>query len=209
MTGFWVISYGLLWLVVVALVFLVVGVLRQLAILTSQLQPAPLASAPTTLPLEDDGPLLGSKLPLIKGESINGFGKVDTESQATGRTTLVIFISPRCPTCQTVVAPLNRVSTSSDRRLNVVIVLRAHDGKECDNFLDIFPLQAAVICDSDRAISASLGVDRNPLGLLYNEQGILNRKGVVVGQDDLLALLGDEEASPAAQARILSLALTM
>lgn len=75
MTDLWLVSYLVLWGVVVILGLFVVGILRQIGTLQLQLGPRP-QEPDEDIPIEEDGPLIGSPIPQLAAEACNGFGSV-------------------------------------------------------------------------------------------------------------------------------------
>ena len=203
MTGLWLVSYLILWVIVLVLCFFLVGVLRQLGLLYRQLEKRP--SQPQeedSIPaLEQDGPAIGSPLPNLESDTMNGFGKLSTAMLRDRGSILLVFMSPMCETCQHAVEPLNMLVAEATRNVHPVAIIRA-DEQACRAFLSVFPLHMPVVCDHDDTINMGLGIHRTPFGLFYDEQGTLLRKGGLEGHEDMLALLGDEAASLEAQARV-------
>jgi AhpC/TSA family protein len=203
-TGLWVVSYVALWGLVVAIGLLMVGILRQMGILQHQLA---VAHGPGTLPapgvardtpaLEDDGPEIGSRIPTLRAETLNGFGTVAVESLRDDAGTLLVFMSPMCEGCQHMVEPLNALVDAGAHRERMIAILHA-DEQASRAFMNVFPLRIPVICDADRTFTMGLGIHRNPFGLLYDVEGRLVRKGMMTTQGELLAVLGDVSAPAAA-----------
>lgn len=204
MTGLWLVSYCVLWALVVIMSLLLVGVLRQLGMQQPAPPKQPSRDQDIAVPaMEDDGPPIGFQLPNITGNSINGFGEIRLSSTPDcSGPTLLMFISPMCESCQHLVEPFNVVATDKGRGVRCVAIVKA-DEPGCDAFSIVFPLQAPLICDHDRSITRGFGVHRSPFGLLYDRQGMLIRKGVIHGREELLALLGDTSVSSEAQAHIV------
>ena len=203
MTGLWLVSYVVLWVIVVVLCFFLVGVLRQLGLLYRQLEQRP--SRPKeedSIPaLEQDGPTIGSPLPDLEVDTFNGFGSLSTAMLRGSGSTLLVFMSPMCETCQHAVEPLNMLVADVTHNVHPVVFIRA-DEQACRAFLSVFPLRMPVVCDRDATITVDFSVHRTPFGLLYDERGSLIRKGSLEGYEDLRALLGDGSASPEAQAHV-------
>jgi len=202
MTGLWLVSYGVLWILVVGLCFLVLGLLQQIGLLQQQLEqpPSKLEGAPETsvITLENDGPRTGSDLPELVVETINGFGTLPLAPRCNKHGILLMFMSPMCESCQYVVEPLNKITDDGEYKGRIVVILKA-DMQTCRAFLSIFPLHLPVVCDSDRTISMSFNVHRNPFGLLYNSEDKLIRKDIVEEQEHLERLIGDVLASSRAR----------
>lgn len=194
MNGAVAVSYAVLWVVVLWLVVLVLATLRQvgevrLAVFQSQtvINPGPSAT-------ERDGPDIGAPMPAPTASSVNGFSDVIMTPQAAATHKLIAFLSPMCETCQAVVDDLNALYKIHCSKLEMVVVMHA-DESAMRSFLRVFPLLAPVICDPENGVGQAFGVRRNPFGLLYNNRGVLERKGVILGADDLTALIGGPRSS--------------
>jgi methylamine dehydrogenase accessory protein MauD len=201
LAGLWLASYLVLWALVVAMGLLLVGVLRQIGLLQlqrEQLRGKPDAGIPT---LENDGPRIGTRIPDLVAETVNGFGTVSLADLPERGDVMLMFMSPMCETCQHVVEPLNALARDAARGVQPIVIMRG-DEQACKAFVSVFPLHIPTVCDSDRTITMGFDVHRTPFGLLYEAHGTLIRKGLVEGQEDLLALLGDTSAPVTAQAHV-------
>jgi len=205
MTGLWLVSYLVLWGVVLVMGLCLIGILRQLGLVFRQLEPRlppPQPRGESSIPgLENDGPPIGSSLGDLQVDTINGFGTLTTATLRGRGPRLLMFMSPMCETCQHIVEPLNALAADVTRAVGPVVIMRA-DEQACRAFLSVFPLHMPVVCDRDRTITMGFDVHRNPFGLLYDEGGILIRKGTLEGHEHLLALLGDESAPVTAQGNV-------
>jgi hypothetical protein len=186
---------------------LLFGVLQQVGALHlaqgQQQQPSG-ASVPE---LENDGPPLGSRLPDLAARSINGFGTI-TLARADGSVTigtaqhhsptLLVFLSAMCDMCQLAVEPLNALVDDNTTGVRSIAIMRA-DEHACTAFLNVFPLRVPTICDAERTITMGFDVHRAPFGLLYDERGILERKGLTESQEDFQSLLGTSEVAASAE----------
>jgi methylamine dehydrogenase accessory protein MauD len=186
-SGLWLASYVVLWVLVIAMCLLLIGVLRQIGLLQPQrearrTEPEMAPPAP-----ENDGPAIGSLLPDVVSSTVNGFGQVALAAQR-GHNTLLMFISPMCETCQHVVEPLNTLAEETERGVRPFVIMRAdeHAGRA---FHSVFPLRMPLICDEDRKITMGFGVHTAPYGLLYDARGTLIGKGIVTGREQLMGLL--------------------
>jgi hypothetical protein len=94
-----------------------------------------------------------------------------------------------CEGCQLAVDLLNTtLGQYSEVALEVCVVLSGPKST-CDTFLKLFPLHVRVTHDGDRAITDAFGVRVSPSGLLYDEKGLLFRKGMVWKEAELRSLL--------------------
>src|SRR5579885_317948 len=130
MSGAWLVSYLILWGLVVVLAFLVFGCLQQLGILQRRTEGHSVNTDDSVPTLEKDGPTIGSPLPDIVAESMNGFGKLISSSE---KGTLLMFMSPLCESCQHVVDPLNTLVEKQEYSGQVIVILRA-DEQGCRAF---------------------------------------------------------------------------
>ncbi len=203
MTGLWLASYLVLWGLFMVMCLFLIGILRQLGLMQHQLElRSPEPQGDSSIPaLEHDGPAIGSPIVDLEADTINGFGTLIPATLHEHGSTLLVFMSPMCETCQHIVEPLNALAADAARAVRAAVIMRA-DEQACRAFLSVFPLHMPVVCDSDRAITMGLDIHRTPFGLLYDEHGTLIRKGVVEGHEDLLALLGDGSVPGTVQARV-------
>src|SRR5438128_4161369 len=151
MTGLWLASYLVLWGLVVVVCLFLIGILRQLGLVLGQLElrsPQGDSSIPA---LENDGPAIGSPIVGLKVDTINGFGTLTPATLRERGSTLLVFMSPMCETCQHIVEPLNDLVADTARAIHPVVIMRA-DEYGCRGFLSVFPLHMPVVCDSDRTI---------------------------------------------------------
>jgi len=184
-SGWWTVSYLVLWVMFVVVCVFVIGMLRQIGAL--QLQAA---QSPEIIPVERDGPPIGSRLPDLKAETMKGFGPTATAHLPTAGRTLIMFLSPRCESCQHLVDPLNALAEDEMRDVHPFVVLQASE-QACQEFLSVFPLLMPVVCDCDNQVTSALDVHRSPFGLLYSDEHVLIRKAAVGGDEHFRALLGD------------------
>jgi len=186
-TGLWLASYLVLWGLVVVACLLLVGGLRQIGLLQRQIERRAAESDAATL--EQDGPAIGSHLPDLVAETINGFGSVTLAPPYNRGGTLLVFMTALCESCQHIVEPLNALAGEDVHDVRPFVIMQ-DDDHACRAFLRVFSLRLPLICDGDHAITGMFAVRRASFALLYDGQGMLVRKGGVEMEDDLLALLG-------------------
>ncbi len=192
MTGLWLVSYIILWLLVIGLCLIIIGLLQQLGMLQHQLDQHPLAPVAEKKilhpSLEEDGPTVGSVVPELTADSVNGFGSIILSPLFPEGYRLLMFLSPLCESCQHIVEPLNRLIKDEAIIGKVIAIMRA-DEQACQAFISVFPLNFPILCDSKRTLTMNFNVHHAPFGLLYNPQGILVSKGGIKNREDLLNLL--------------------
>ncbi len=190
MTGLWLVSYLILWGLVVILLFLVIGTLGQLGLLRRPQEPSRLEPMKPPIKSEDDGPPIGSPLPAFVAETFNGFGTVVPGTSREKKGTVLLFLSATCDSCQRLADPLNKYVELREHREEVIVLLEG-DQRICEGFQSLFPLHVPAICASDRRFKDQFKVRTIPFGLFYDAQGILVRKGIMSSGLYLRALLGE------------------
>jgi len=184
----WLVSYVVLWVVVIVQAILIVEVLREIGMVRQASRARARLSFPSP---QEDGPPLGSRAPEFTAETINGYGSAASVLAAPGQRMLLVFLSPTCEGCQLVAEALNVLAAQEANRLAILVIMRSGPEAAVRAFLNLFRLHVPVILDSGDAITTDLHVHHAPFGLLYDSGGQLARRGLVKTEDDLAALLGE------------------
>lgn len=186
MSGWWLASYAALWVVVVVMVALQLGTLRELGMLRQG--PHGRSRRREAVGVENGGPGLGTSLPELEVESVNGHGVIELARPAHGKATLIAFLTPVCEGCQLAVEPLNVAAAASGGFLRTLAVVSGPETAS-RTFLMLFPLAVPAILDPDHEIALAFAVTGSPFGLLYNEEGLLMVKGSIATDDQLASLI--------------------
>jgi methylamine dehydrogenase accessory protein MauD len=164
------ISHVVLWVVVLVLAAVVVALVRQIGVLHERVAPAGAL-------MEREGPRIGQAAPQLELTDWSGrpltIGGVDPE----GKSTLVVFISPTCPICKTMLPILDSVLRAEQSWLRLVL---ASDGArdEHEGFV-----RTHALADRGYLLSTELGlayqVGKLPYAALVDGQGVLRARGIV------------------------------
>ena len=164
------ISNILLWVAVLVLAAVVVALVRQVGVLHERVAPA--------------GALVGREGPRI-GEVVPRFDLTDWAGRpcAVGglnperKSTLLVFVSPTCPVCKTLLPVLDSVVRAERPRLRLVL---ASDGPrdEHDAFVRAFGLAERVYVLSHE-LGMAYQVGKLPYAALIDADGVLRAKGLV------------------------------
>lgn len=186
------ISQVFLWILVSCLGVLLLGAYRQIAVLQGRLEEA-LAGVPDdTLPLERDGPMLGSAMPELHVKPARpGEGTLSLRPVGS-RATIIAFLSTTCRACEFVVEPLDQLAGQGNGPRVILILRSSLTG--CAEFVRLFDVRSELICDTDTAVTREFGVHRNPFALLYDNMGTLVNKGTISGPGELDALLHGQDS---------------
>lgn len=177
------VSNTLLWVVVLALGALVLVLTRQIGLLHERL--APVGALAT-----QQGPEVGDPAPELHLADLSG-KPVRIGGPEGGERTLLFFLSPTCPVCETLLPTLRRVVADESPSLRLVL---ASDGtpEEHRVFRRTHDLE-----DAHYVLSTELGlrfaVAKLPTAVLIDEHGIVRAKGIVNTREHLESLFQADE----------------
>ncbi len=168
--------------VVVALVFAVFALARQIGILYERI-------APMGALVLDAGPAVGAPAPAFALEGLDG--RTVELGRAGPVSTLLFFLSPTCPVCKKLLPILRSTARSEQSWLRVVL---ASDGERTaqEKFYRQTKLE-----DFPYVLSTELGmafkVSRLPYAVLLDEQGAVRAKGLINSREQLESLFTAKE----------------
>ena len=173
------ISNIVLWIVVIALLIVVLALTRQLGVLHERI-------APVGALMLGKGLTIGEQAPMVDVVDLEGRAMRIGAARTDKRSALVLFVSPTCPICKTLL-PVVR-SSGKDERDWLQIVL-ASDGEAAAHreFVEAQGLAAVPY-----VVSATLGityqVSRLPFAVLIDSGGIVRARGLVNSREQLESL---------------------
>ena len=168
--------------VVVALVFAVFALARQIGILYERI-------APMGALVLDAGPAVGAPAPAFALEGLDG--RTVELGRAGPVSTLLFFLSPTCPVCKKLLPILRSTARSEQSWLRVVL---ASDGERTaqEKFYRQTKLE-----DFPYVLSTELGmafkVSRLPYAVLIDENGAVRAKGLINSREQLESLFTAKE----------------
>jgi methylamine dehydrogenase accessory protein MauD len=173
------VSNVVLWVLVLVLSAVVLALTRQLGVLHQRIAPAGALMLSRGLTVGEPAPLL--ELAALDGRVVKvGVARDD------GRSTLLLFVSPGCPVCKTLLPAVK--SSRRDERSWMEVVL-ASDG-DADRQREF--VRAQGLEEIPYVVSAALGlayqVSRLPFAALLDEQGVLRARGLVNSREHLESL---------------------
>lgn len=171
----------LLWLLVIVLALVVLALARQVGILHERVAPAG-ALMPTS------GPKVGELTEALPLHTLEGKPVTVGGPDPDGMATLVLFISPSCPVCKSLVPTAKSLARSEQGRLRLIFASDGDEPREHAAYARDLELQ-----DHPYLISRNLGmnyqVGKLPFALLIGGDGTLKSKGLVNTREHLESLL--------------------
>ena len=173
------VSNVVLWVLVLVLAAVVLALTRQLGVIHQRIAPAGALMLNRGLTVGEAAPVL--ELAALDGRSLRvGIARDD------GRSTLLLFVSPSCPVCKSLL-PAVKSSRRDERSWMDVILASDGDTAEQREFVRVQGLE-----DIPYVVSAALGlayqVSRLPFAALLDERGVLRARGLVNSREHLESL---------------------
>jgi methylamine dehydrogenase accessory protein MauD len=168
-----------LWVIVLALLLIVLALVRQLGVLHERIAPAGAL-------MLNRGLAVGERAPMIDVEDLEGRALRIGAPREDGRSTLLVFVSPTCPVCKSLLPAVKSGRRHEKGWLDVVL---ASDGDPVQQrqFVAEQGLQ-----DIPYVVSSPLGlgyqVSRLPFAALVDSAGVLRARGLVNSREHLESL---------------------
>ena len=189
MSGVWLASYVVLWLVVLVLAFLLAGALRQLGLLQLRLGDDPGAL------ITDTGLERGTLAPdftALESET----GELVTLSELAPTARLIVFASPGCLSCRELIPGLNEVRKTR-REFDYLVICRG-DVESCQAFGRMNRLEAPMVVDTTGQIEKDYLVTLTPFAYLLDHERNVVIRGIANDWRQLESLLEQEGTLQAA-----------
>jgi len=173
------ISNIVLWVAVLALLLIVLALVRQLGVLHERIAPAGAL-------MLNRGLNVGERVPTMEVEDLEGRALRVGAPRGDGKSTLLVFVSPTCPVCKTLL-PIVKSGRKDEQDWLEVILASDGDRDEHRQFARDHGL-----LDLPYVVSAPLGltyqVSRLPFAALVDPDGILRARGLVNSREHLESL---------------------
>jgi methylamine dehydrogenase accessory protein MauD len=173
------ISNVVLWVLVLVLAGVVLALTRQLGVLHERIAPAGAL-------MLNRGLQVGEPAPVMELEDLEGRLHQLGGPRSDGRSTLLLFVSPTCPVCKTLL-PAVLSSRRDERRWLDVILASDGNAAEQRDFVQRQGLEGVPYL-----VSAPLGlayqVSRLPFAALVDAAGVLRARGLVNSREHLESL---------------------
>ena len=176
--GGWI-AIGALWVVVLALGLTVLALARQIGVLHERLQPVGALALPTGLKAGEPAPEID--VVTLAGQTLRVGGR-----NPGGTDTLVMFVSPTCPICKSLLPALRAIRR---RERPPVAVVLASDGPRAEHEAYV---AAESLAEFPYVLSERLGIaygaGRLPHAVLLDGAGTVRATGLVNSREHLDSL---------------------
>jgi methylamine dehydrogenase accessory protein MauD len=173
------VSNIVLWCLVIALSVMVFALMRQVGVLHERIRPVGAL-------LLRDGLKVGEAAPVLSVADLAGRAVAVGTHRDDGKSTLLMFISPTCPVCKTLL-PVLKSSRLAERDWLEVVLASDGDIEEQRRFVNAQGLQQFAY-----VVSAPLGVafqvSRLPFAAIIDEHGVLRARGLINSREHLESL---------------------
>lgn len=184
MSGVWLASYIVLWLVVFVLAFLLAGSLRQLGLLQLRLGDDPGAL------ITDIGLERGAQAPDFVAQDSES-GEPVTLSELPQAARMLVFASPGCLSCRELMPGLNEVRKTRKGEFDFLVICRG-DIESCRAFGRMNRVEAPMVVDTNGQIEKDYMVTLTPFAYLLDYEGRVVIRGVANDWRQLESLLDQE-----------------
>ncbi len=173
------ISNVVLWILVIGLALTVLALARQIGVLYERIAPAGAL-------MISQGPEVGEVAPAFELETLKSKAITVGGVPASDKSTLLFFLSPNCPICDTLIPVLKSIHRSESSWLDIVL---ASDGEPDQQRAFI---EKKGLAEFPYVLSTQLGmtyqVAKLPFAVLLDEKGVLRAKGLTNNREHLESL---------------------
>lgn len=186
MSGVWLGSYIALWAVVLFQGLLIFLLLRQLGLMYLG----------TARGVAGDGLPLGREAPDFSAPDLEG--RAVSLAGFRGQPLLLIFGSPTCGPCRTLIPDLNVFAEERRQELRVLFMSRG-EVAETQRFASEFGVRVPIATHPDEELPTKFQVRVTPFAFLLDGDGVIRAKGLANNRDhlDLLLRMASTDGSQA------------
>jgi len=172
-------SYAILWAVVIMETLAILALARQIGILHTRI-------GPTGARMSNPGLELGTVAPTFNEHDLNG--RPVTLGSERGRPTMLVFISPSCPSCRDLIPALRSVHYHEKKHVDIIAVSIAGDESKNQEYASLHGMDSVHYIISP-ALASMYEVPVTPYAVLVDSEGKVYTKGLVNQIEHLESLL--------------------
>ena len=174
-----IVSQLMLWIVVVALALVVLALARQVGVLHERITPVGAL-------MMGKGLTVGAPAPEITVTDRSGGALCIGGARASGRSLLLVFVSPTCPVCKSLV-PMLKASRRAEASWLEIVLASDGDPTEQEHYIAREGLGEFRYVLST-ALGLALQVGRLPFAALIDGSGTLRARGLINSREHLESL---------------------
>lgn len=176
MSGAWLASYIALWAVVLFQGLVIFLLLRQLGIMYLG----------TAQGVARDGLAVGQRAPDFALPALDG--RTVALADFLSRPLLLIFGSPNCAPCRSLIPDLNAFAREKREEIGVLFLMRG-EAEAAQRFVDETGIEAPVAVHPDERLPDQYKARVTPFAFVIDREGIIRAKGLANNRDHLTMLL--------------------
>jgi methylamine dehydrogenase accessory protein MauD len=173
------VSNIVLWVIVLGLLLVVLALVRQLGVLHERIAPAGAL-------MINRGLTIGERAPMIDVETLDGHPLRIGEPRQDARSTLLVFVSPTCPVCKSLL-PVVKSGRRQERDWLDLILASDGEREQQQRFVAEQGLEEIPYVVST-PLGLSYQVNRLPFAALIDAAGVLRARGLVNSREHLESL---------------------
>jgi methylamine dehydrogenase accessory protein MauD len=181
------VSHTILWVLVVILCFVVFALMRQIGVLHERVFPAGAL-------MTQHGPQAGEPAPI---DSLVAFDDSHITLGDGVCSTLLLFVSPTCPVCKTLLPVVTSVARAEGAAHPLQVILASDGDTDEDRRQHLEFITAYQLNRSRYVVSRRLGlafvVEKLPFAALIDRMGVIRAKGLVNSREHLESLFEAHE----------------
>ncbi|MDQ3916155.1 MAG: redoxin domain-containing protein [Actinomycetota bacterium] len=183
MSGFWLVSYVLLWIALAVTVAGLVVLARQIGIIHRRIPAFGARETPA-------GPDIGEPAPLVRVSDLNG--RAVELGGHKDKATLLVFVSSSCPACSEILPGVRSLARAERRRLETILISLSSVGATRD-FVAANGLEGLPVVVARGDVDEAYRVATSPYGIFVARDGTVRSKGLVNSLEHLESLLNASE----------------
>lgn len=183
MEGFWLVSYVVLWVVVVLEAVIILALARQVGLMAVRL-------GPVGARMTNQGPKIGDQAPALDATDIAG--RRVALGANNNRRTLLVFMSPKCSSCQELLPGLRTLARTEHGDLDIVLASAEQNVAANREYVEQHRLQSMPLIIADE-VAVKYQVGSLPYAVLVSRDGKVSAKGLVNNKAQLESLLNADD----------------
>lgn len=178
MHGIWLVSYVVLWVLVVLLCVVAMSLMRLMGQMHQRLGPAPAL-------VTEHGPEIGDSFAdILARTEISEDGVL---SFPRGRDSLLLFVAPGCPTCESLMWNLKAFQARRDPTVEIVLISTSANVEHNREFLENAGFESTCFLALPK-LAQSLNLTVTPYAFWLDTEGVVQAKGLVNTMEHLDSL---------------------